>query len=304
MVGGVLAGIYHYWAIGLYKAECRRETAQYENEQLRERTGIWVFKDSLIAGKRIRADNIIKVVMATDVAPKQVLDYPDQIIGKVLKIDVSPRTPVSLAMLYEDEKIADDLRWVETAVIQLPLRLQERDVIDVRLRFPNGQDYVILSKKEIKSIQYPIIWAYLDEQERLLFSSACVDAYINGGQIYALQYIEPRLQSKAVPNYLANEQVLKLMSINPNIVKKANTDLARIVRKEMEQAWAQQPKLSSAHYPLTGKSDKAMHNSPFVGRLDTEHSIDQRARKTNTSLTTTMGDNRYNPKPNNQPKSR
>lgn len=305
-LAGILVGGYHFWAMGQNEAEQLKETAQYKDEitklrkiadaELQNRTSVWIFKQSLLAGKRIRSDDIARIEMSSKLAPKQLLNHPDQIIGKILKIDAVPRTPVIPTMLYEEEKMSDDVRWVETAVIQLPLRLQERDMIDVRIRFPNGQDYIVLSKKEIKSIQYPTIWAHLDEQERLLFSSACVDAYLNGGQIYALRYIEPQIQNKAIPNYPANEQVLKLIESDPNIVKKADTALARLIRTRMEKEWEQQhaandsgdgwnrtqPNHTDASYvsvhggadgisnseksPLTGRAAEASRNSPFVGQ--------------------------------------
>ncbi|KJB86827.1 hypothetical protein AZ66_16645 [Paenibacillus sp. E194] len=304
-VAGLLVGGYHYWTIGLNDAVHRKAAAQYEDEiaklrklanaELQKRTSVWVFKQPLLAGKRIRSDDIAKIEMSSDLAPKQALNHPDQIIGKRLKIDTVPRTPVISTMLFEDEKMSDDLRWVETAVIQLPLRLQEKDMIDVRIRFPNGQDYIILSKKEIKSMQYPTIWAHMDEQERLLFSSACVDAFVNGGQIYALRYIEPQIQNKAVPNYPANEQVLKLIEADPSIVKKADTALNRLVRTRMEKEWERQSvnkssaegwnnmqgnrtdvnyvsthgegsAATSGYSPLTGRAAAANRNSPFVGQ--------------------------------------
>lgn len=306
-VAGLLVGGYHYWAIGKNDAVHRKAVAHYEDEiaklrkladaEVQKRTSVWVFKQPLLAGKRIRSDDIVKIEMSSDLAPKQALNHPDQIIGKVLKIDTVPRTPVISTMLFEDEKMTDDLRWVETAVIQLPLRLQEKDMIDVRIRFPNGQDYIILSKKEIKSMQYPTIWAHMDEQERLLFSSACVDAFVNGGQIYALRYIEPQIQNEAVPNYPANEQVMMLIEADPNIVKKADTALTRLVRTRMEKEWERQSANksqaegwnnlqgnrtdvsyvsthgegsaeTSGYSPLTGRAGAANRNSPFVGQPD------------------------------------
>jgi len=341
-VAGLLVGGYHYWAIGQNDAAQRKAAAQYEDEiaklreladaELQKRTSVWVFNQPLLAGKRIRSDDIAKIEMSSDLAPKQALNHPDQIIGKVLKIDTVPRTPVISTMLYEDGKMSDDLRWVETAVIQLPLRLQEKDMIDVRIRFPNGQDYIILSKKEIKSMQYPTIWAHMDEQERLLFSSACVDAFVNGGQIYALRYIEPQIQNEAVPNYPANEQVLKLIEADPSIVKKADTALTRLVRSRMEKEWERQSANKSladgwnnmegnrtdasyvsthgegsaevsGYSPLTGRAGAPIRNSPFVGQpgsnsvQSTDLSSNENQRE--TGVVQQDNDTRKQPNPKN-----
>ena len=310
VAAGLLFASYHYWAMA--KNDARNETVRsdYEqeisrlkeltDEQQKERDSVWVFKQPLLAGKRIRSQDIAMIQASADVVPQERMNHPDDIVGKVLKIDVSAQTPILFSMLYEEAVLADDMRWMETAVIQLPLLLTEHDVVDIRIRFPNGQDYVVITQKAIMRVQLPTIWMQLDEQERLMFSSACVDAYHNGGQIYALRYVEPHLQKKAVPNYPANADVLKLISSNPNIVKKADTALARVVRQQMEKSWEKQkaasglelnrggseigsmsrapdsslaeegtvdanPASVSGYAPFTGNAAESKRSSPFVG---------------------------------------
>ncbi|MCY9515923.1 SAF domain-containing protein [Paenibacillus apiarius] len=308
VAAGLLAAAYHHWA--LKNNNIRNETTRsgYEqeinrlkklaDEQQKERESVWVFKKPLLAGKRIGSQDIARIEVSADAVPRDRLNHPDNIVGKVLKIDVSAQMPILFSMLYEEAVLADDMRWIETGVIQLPLSLTERDAVDVRIRFPNGSDYVVLAQKAIRRIQLPTIWMQLDEQERLMFSSACVDAYRNGGQIYALRYVEPHLQKKAVPNYPANADVLELVASNPNIVKKADTALARAVRQQMEKGWEKQknadsserdggrsgrtshapgsaiaaegteggnPASVSGYAPFTGNAAEAKRNSPFVG---------------------------------------
>ena len=54
-----------------------------------------------------------------------------------------------------------------------------------------------------------------------MLSSALVDAYLHDATLYALTYVEPELQERAIPNYPPNAEVTKLIASNPNIVKKA-----------------------------------------------------------------------------------
>ncbi|WP_244918774.1 SAF domain-containing protein [Paenibacillus dendritiformis] len=302
-VAGILFGFYLWWSdrqlLALrssVEAEYKQEFHRLERlaaEQRKQQAAIWVFDRPLQAGTRISMADLKRREIAESAAPAGRVREADDAIGKVLKIDVSAKTPVLASMLYEEARLADDMRWVETAVIQLPLLLGKRDAIDVRIRFPDGQDYVILSRKAIHELQEPTVWLQMDERERLSFSSACVDAYLHGGQIYALRYIEPHLQKDAAVTYPPNEQVLKLMQSNPNIVKQANAALMSRLRQQMEKEWADKaaerdapvrgrmnpeqgtqaagysvPAYAAGASPLTGRAPEAVRDSPFVGPKD------------------------------------
>ncbi|MBG9792700.1 saf domain protein [Paenibacillus dendritiformis] len=300
VAAGILFGGYLWWSdrqlIALrssVEAEYKKEIDRLERlaaEQRKRLATIWVFERPLRAGTRISLADLKREEIAESAAPAGRVQNAGDAIGKVLKIDVPAKTPVLASLMYEEARLADDMRWVETAVIQLPLLLSKRDAIDVRIRFPDGQDYVILSRKAIHDLQEPVVWLQMDERERLSFSSACVDAFLHGGQIYALRYIEPHLQKDAAVNYPPNEQVLKLMQSNPNIVKQANASLMSRLRQQMEKEWADKAAEGDAHggarmsreqgaqasrtpapaqaaeaSPLTGRAPEAVRDSPFVG---------------------------------------
>ncbi|MGG3840567.1 SAF domain-containing protein [Paenibacillus thiaminolyticus] len=319
---GILFGFYLWWSDrqllvlrSSVEAEYKQEFDRLERlaaEQRKQQAAIWVFERPLQAGTRISMADLTRREIAESAAPAGRVREVDDAIGKVLKIDVSAKTPVLASMLYEEARLADDMRWVETAVIQLPLLLSKRDAIDVRIRFPDGQDYVILSRKAIHELQEPTVWLQMDERERLSFSSACVDAYLHGGQIYALRYIEPHLQKDAAVNYPPNEQVLKLMQSNPNIVKQANAALMSRLRRQMEKEWADKaaerdapvrarmnpeqgtqaagysiPAYAAGASPLTGRAPEAVRDSPFVGPKDGT-SAEQFAQDTQRPLPDTV----------------
>lgn len=52
-------------------------------------------------------------------------------------------------MLYNPEKLSADLRIFEIEEAVLPFTLKVKDFVDVRISFPSGLDYVVLSKKEV-----------------------------------------------------------------------------------------------------------------------------------------------------------
>ncbi|WP_051287046.1 SAF domain-containing protein [Paenibacillus taiwanensis] len=195
---------------------------------------VWRFKKTLQSGYPLTEQDIERVVLPAMWIPDQQVTRKEDIVGKLLKLDVTARTPVLASMLVAGDVLADDVRWMETAVIQLPLELLEGDVLDVRIRFADGQDFVVLSHKMVEKLKPAIVWMQLSEQELLMLSSACVDAYVNNAQLYAVRYVDPMLQQPAVINYPVNAEVLALIDKDPNIIKTSKAVLSAQSRRVLE----------------------------------------------------------------------
>ena len=113
------------------------------------------------------------------------------------------------------EEVNDDhrLREISTVLLQSDLKINE--YIDCRIRYANGLEFIVLSKKQIKKIDLSnnTIWLSLNEKESLLLSSALVDkAYFKGSSFYINRYIESNIQRKARVNYIPNIEVIKLIA--------------------------------------------------------------------------------------------
>lgn len=185
----------------------------------------WVPTRDIPAGNRIGASDLKRVELPVDSVPADLLKSQEAIAGKYAKISLRSLTPLTETLLYEEEPIPADLRWREMAFVQLPNALKENDVIDIRIQFPTGQDYILLSKKKVETLSSETLTVTLGEAEILSLSSAIVDAYLHKASIYALAYVEPNLQSKPVPTYPVNEGVMELIRKDPNIVQKAEQSL-------------------------------------------------------------------------------
>lgn len=137
---------------------------------------------------------------------------------------------------------SDDVRKQEYNVIVLPTQIQTGDYVDIRLSMPNGQDYIVVSKK---SVELPVIdgvdsestiWLNLSEDEILSMNSAIVDAAkIQGTKLYATTYTEPGIQNAATPTYTTSKEVLKQIADDPNIVEKAKNELANRYNQSMRE---------------------------------------------------------------------
>ena len=144
-----------------------------------------------------------------------------------MKIDVPAGTIVTKAMIYEDGSKRDNSERIqEYNMIALPSKLKNGDHIDIRLTMPTGQDYIVLSKKEVEGCTDTGLWLKVTEQEILTMNNAIVESYIlPGSKLYALPYTEAGVQAAAETTYQVGAAVIDLIDKNPNITAEAKANL-------------------------------------------------------------------------------
>lgn len=149
--------------------------------------------------------------------------------NSLFKIDLKSGTILSTDMIVESsDKTQDDTREQEFNMIVLPSQLKEDDYVDIRLRLPSGQDYIVVSKKKILKADEITMWIKLTEDEILTLSNAIVEAYqIDGTLLYATTYVEPGIQQAASVTYIPTREVSQLINNNPNVVQTAKDELAK-----------------------------------------------------------------------------
>lgn len=153
--------------------------------------------------------------------------------GYKSKIDLKEGTILTQNMLFEDEETPDSLRYMEYSMITMPTDLTIGDYIDIRLRLPNGQDLVVVSKKEIINTYGQTVGLNLKEEEILVLNSAIVERYIlTASELYMARYVEPGLQKAAIYTYMPTNEVLTLMNTDENIVAEAKVALAEQYNKQ------------------------------------------------------------------------
>lgn len=153
----------------------------------------------------------------------------------VAKVDMNKNTIITVDTIAKsNEKITDDLRKQEYNMLVLPTQLESGEYIDIRLSLPTGQDYIIVSKKQVEIPQVggidldDTIWVKLNEEETITMNNAMVDAYrILGSKLYVTTYTEAGMQEAATPTYVPTESVKELIKSNPNVVETARNELVK-----------------------------------------------------------------------------
>lgn len=86
----------------------------------------------------------------------------------------------------------------------------EYTVVDVRIRYPNGENYCVLGRKTVRRSEGEEgCRLTLTEAEQLLVSGARYDRELYDGTVlYAVAFLEERLQTEADNRYIPSEQVI------------------------------------------------------------------------------------------------
>lgn len=209
-------------------------------------------------------------------------------IGSIAKIDLPAGMPIYADSVAEETH--EGTREIEVNYVNLNTNLVDNDVVDIRVKFPNGEDYVVCSKQVLRNLNLASanLFLWVTEDEILCLNSAVVDANINGGKLYVTHYVEPALQTESVANYQPNIDVLNLIAQDPNIVDVSKRNLSATVRSEMEE------RLSAffEEHPNQGGEGNGVSSSVSTGSVgvaDTGDSYDT----TGTTETEDFSSNEY-----------
>lgn len=217
--------------VGLLASERRRAQQTTESlnyyEKLHEQysyASFFVLTKDVTAGEELTADMIReqRVQSAEELLAVQSFTKED-LLGKRLKVSLTKGAALSTDIVYEGTAVADDERRVELCEVYLPQTLRENEFVDIRITFPNGEDYLVVGHKrvyrmirddegEVSALQLRFL-----EEEQLRYQAACVDTKMyEDTRLYAVQYTG-EFQPAAQVYYPVNRAVFRLMQWDPNI---------------------------------------------------------------------------------------
>lgn len=180
--------------------------------------------------------NVTKQLIYTGIEEDYYMTDEEVLSEPTAIVDIKAWTPIQSNMMSMLE-IANDTREYEITVTNLMTDQKEGDYVDVRIMFPNGEDYVVLTKKLVQNLNLEnCVWyAYLNEEEILRMASATIDAFtISGSYIYATRYVEENIQDEATPDYIVKQETISLMNTDPNILTIATETLNASARYSLE----------------------------------------------------------------------
>ena len=241
---GVLAGIL---AIGLgvsiykYNTDMKlmQQKAQQQQEQLNaqiaanNRTG-YVATTEIMQGDIIQDG--VNIAMSTFASSaSQTTFATSDCVGKQAVVDIPAGSPITSNVVATT--MPEQMNERECTFINLSANLGKGDFVDVRIMFPNGEDYIVVPKVAIQNpvIASNLVYLWLNENVNELLSAAVVDANLHGAFIYTTKYIEPEIQPANIITYQPNAAVMRVMTNDPNIVKTSEAALSATAREGIEE---------------------------------------------------------------------
>ena len=206
-----------------------------ENEASKEKgtaTKAYALNRDVKSGQEITADMLSPINTYSNLIPQ---NYIDSTIltsvesGKkvVAKVDLYKNTILTASTVTTEENtVTKDVRTMEYNMLTLPINLTIGDYVDIRITFPDGQDFIVIAKKEIKNIQGNTVTFDMSEADIVMLNSAIVESYImKASNIYIAKYVEPGMQEKAANTYVPTAEVIRLIETDSNIVSTAKNEL-------------------------------------------------------------------------------
>ena len=250
LITGIIIGL-----LGFQLVKIKQE----EQQEKASLVTVYVLNKDVDSGQEFQQSDLTTTQVIKSNAPTDYLTPSDLGDKNMAKINLTSGTVLSKEMVYtEDDNVGDDVRKQEYNMILLPADLETGDFVDVRITFPSGIDYIVVSKKQVEIPNIggvdstDTVWMNLTEDEILAMSNAIYEAYqLTGSKLYINKYSEPGMQEAATPTYPVKREVLQLIEGNPNIVNEAKnalytryndsqaTQRTDIINRELENAGEQ-----------------------------------------------------------------
>lgn len=225
--------------IGQIREEYENMLNEAREEMNENKKTIYVAATDIKTGEILSEDKVEKRLVYSS-QPIQSYITGDE-IGKAVIIDIPEGTHILKGMIAQNP-VSSVLREAEYDVIHISSNIEAGDFVDVRIFYPDGENFIVLSKKQIKGYQpdTAVCYMWVDEEELLRMAAAIVDAALyEGSKIYMTKYIEPNIQEASIITYTPSISVLSLIEHDPNIVDRCSQILNKEVRKALENRLAE-----------------------------------------------------------------
>lgn len=193
----------------------------------------------------------------------------EDLAGLYSKVAITPGTPITKDMVMSEEVI-DSLREVDISGNRWPIGLKEGDYVDLRITYPRGEDFIVLSHKRVMSITEQTLKVHMTEEEQQLYQAALVDYYLSrgyGGDLYLTKYVEPGIQEDAAVYYSVPSNIEAVCRKDPNIIDLAQVTVENTLRDMINAARAEFPDGDSSGSEIKGGRDE------LNGKVNSDFSI-------------------------------
>lgn len=234
----------------------------------------YVLQSDIESGINITSSDVVPARISTKMLPSDFISSSDLTETTIAKVSLKAGTVLTSSIIEDSgEQTTKDIRMQEYNMLVLPTQLKTDDYIDIRWMLPNGQDYIVASKKRVMDCNENTVWLKMSEDEILTMSGAIVEAYtVTGSKLYAVKYVEPGMQETAVATYMPSNDVINLINSDKNITSEAIKALSDRYTEALRKARQENIQSVLEHY-----SENSIDN--IEAKLEEEIARQQEARQ-------------------------
>lgn len=187
---------------------CKENVAMLSEQLSLFKKEVYVASKKLPRGTVLTEEILDKQIRYSDYASEAFITKED--MGKELSLDIDEGTCIMDFMVSGSES---NTREFFLGCADIPEHIKEGDRVDIRIRYGNAEEYVVLSDKIIlNSLIENGMVLHLAEEELLMISSAITDTEIfSKTMLYIVAYPEYANAEKSKVTYIANKDVLLLL---------------------------------------------------------------------------------------------
>ena len=207
----VMLGLYSvYFFTKKFTTSLYGEKVSFLIEQLsnQERV-VYVATRNISIGEKFTEENVVRKKVYSDEDVTHFIG--EEIFSKQARIEIQEGMRIVTGMELEDVWEED---WKECTFTEIALTdtIKSGDVVDVRIQYPNGENYRVLVGKKLQRSETNALECrfLLSEQEQLYVSSALYDqTFYTGTKLYIVRYVAIPFENVCHINYIPTTAVLQ-----------------------------------------------------------------------------------------------
>ena len=233
-------------------------TLQQQLDEIGDLVTVYQLNTDVKSGTQMQNFQFSMVDVPVYSIPSSAITALEELEGFYYKITLSSGTIVTSDMLMQ-QQLTDDERTLDVVLDEIPIGIEIGDYVDIRIAFPLGQDYIVMSHKEVVEINGSTLKLIVSQQDFYSYQSMQTDeALYSSTKAYGSTYIEGGVQAAAQQYYPVSIDVLKTMLLDPNIDTSDYSDILKR-REQLEEQLVNSDKVTINDNVTSGKktlSDK------------------------------------------------
>lgn len=196
---------------------------------------VYATTEDVKAGGDVDLEKVSTIEIPKSSVPENAVTDESDLEGKQYKIGLKANSYITKDMLI-DYKLNNNQRTLDIVMSETPIGIEVGDYVDVRIAFPEGQDYIALSHKKVVGISNNTLKLIVVEHDFYRYESMKTDmALYDTTKIYASTYVEAGIQKSAKNYYPVRFNLAKQSLRDPNM--HGSKDFLKLIktRKQLEE---------------------------------------------------------------------